>query len=407
MKNILFTSIYAFSAAVAATVLITQPILAISVNKDYVERGVTQFDELATGEKCGDTGSSTSGGAINLGSTPTERRVNLIKVFMSTYGLTAAQAAGIVGNFAHEAGNYGGNDAGAVRPDVNQGTSTGAPPAPGGLGYGWAQWSGGRKTNFVNFLEDHPEWTDAGKATDTANFNFLKGELTDSYQSTIAALKRTSSPREAAISFEETFERAGVPAIAERVRWAETAHQEYLDGGGNAGGLLSSCGGGVGTGTSANFGAIAFPLSGTKKVVLNPGMFHDGDADLGGHPYIAYDILAKPGTEVVAFASGRVTYVSKDKCPGNFVTIWNEQAKLGVSYMHLGSHISEGTRVEAGDHVGVVGPASAGCGIAHLHIDVATDRIRQACARESCSIQDHFRSIGRDLYNTYQALPDS
>lgn len=417
LKTMLKSTLYTL-CVLTLTASSYQPAAAILVNKDLVEGGVTQFDDRVTADSnCSDTPQTASGGVVdglNLGNEPKERRANLIKVFMSTYGLTAQQAAGIVGNFAHEAGFYSGTDGpgGSVRPDVNQGESAGAPPNPGGLGYGWAQWSGGRKTAFVNFLKEHSQWVSEGRATDTADFNYLKKELDGTYKSTITELKKQSTPREATISFEATFERAGDPQMDKRIKWAEQAFQEYRAAGGGTDpitGAPAPCAteGGVGTGQSAEFGSVAFPLKGSKKVVLNPGMFHDGDADQGEHPYIAYDILVRSGVEVVAFAAGEVTYESVDRCGGKFLTIWNEEAKLGVTYMHLSSHISEGQKVQPGDHVGIVGSKAAGCGTEHLHIDVATDRIRQGCSRLGCTIQDHFRSIGKELYTTFQALPES
>lgn len=395
-----------------------QPVAAILVNNDYVEKGITQFDQRVSGDtSCSDEPQTTGGGivgGINLGSEPKERRINLIKAFMATYQLTAEQAAGMVGNFAHEAGFYDPADSpgGSVRPDVNQGDSAGRPPNSSELGYGWAQWSGGRKTSFVRFMNEHPQWVNEGRATDTADFYYLKKELDGTYQSTITELKRQSTPRDATISFERTFERAGDPQMDKRIRWAETAFREYrASGSGTDPGTNTptpcATSDGVGTGQSAKFGEVAFPLKGSKKVVLNPGMFHDGTADQGGHPYIAYDILARGGTEVVAFADGEVTYESVDRCGGKFLTIWNEEAQLGVTYMHLSSHISKGEKVRTGEHVGVVGDAAAGCGTEHLHIDVAIDKVRQACSRLGCSILDHFRSIGPDLYETFQALPDN
>ena len=409
---------YAIIAAIFAVLTLSQPISAISINNNLIENGVTQFDyDASSSGSCTELTQTSEGGiigGINLGAEPKERRVNLIKAFMSTYGLTPAQAAGIVGNFAVEAGNYASDTSPAVRPDINQGktgSDTGQTPDPGGLGYGWAQWSGGRKTAFVRFLNENPQWVSEGRATDTANFNYLKKELEESYKGTIPALKETSNPTAAMKSFEETFERAGKPNYSERQKWANNAYQEYKAAGGSDSDVISDGPGspgcaGVGTSQSAYFGEVVFPLKGGKKVVKNPGMFNNGDTDRGGHPYIAYDILVDPSVEVLAFASGVVTYTSADRCGGKFLTIWNEEAKLGVTYMHLGNHIPKGTEVAVGGHVGTIGSAAAGCGTPHLHIDVATDKIRQGCSRLSCSIMNHFRSIGKDLYQAYEALPE-
>ena len=393
---------------------------AISIDTGLVEKGITQFDYRATAtDMCTELGSTSEGGiigGINLGAEPKERRVNLIKAFMSTYGLTPAQAAGIVGNFAVEAGNYASDTSPAVRPDINQGktgSDTGQTPDPGGLGYGWAQWSSGRKTAFVRFLNENPQWVSEGRATDTANFNYLKKELEESYKGTIPALKETSNPTAAMKSFEATFEKAGKPNYVERQKWANNAYQEYKAAGGSDSDVISDGPGspgcaGVGTSQSAYFGEVAFPLKGTKSVVKNPDLFQDGEAKSSeeSHGYIAYDIITDQGVKVMAFAAGVVSYTSVDRCGGKFLTIWNEEVKLGVTYMHLSDHIKKGTEVKAGEYVGTIGSQAQGCSVEHLHIDASTDKIRQACSRLKCSIKDHYRSIGKDLYKTYEALPE-
>jgi endonuclease/exonuclease/phosphatase family metal-dependent hydrolase len=160
-----------------------------------------------------------------------------------------------------------------------------------------------------------------------------------------------------------------------------------------------------GSSQSAEFGTVGFPLKGNKSVVKNPDIFRNNTTTLSDHPYTAYDIFANTGTEVTAFASGKVSYVSTDSCGGKFLKIWNERAQLGITYMHLSDHIPMGKTVNVGDHVGTVGSAGAGCGTPHLHIDASIGKIRKACDRSSCTIQSEFRSIGKDLYNTYQRLP--
>lgn len=77
--------------------------------------------------------------------------------------------------------------------------------------------------------------------------------------------------------------------------------------------------------------------------------------------------------------------------------------------------VSEGQSVSAGDTLGTVGAQDCKSGAEHLHIDasvnVAGDVYRPGCARESnggCPTRNkiRFRSIGAELYNLYQALPD-
>lgn len=168
----------------------------------------------------------------------------------------------------------------------------------------------------------------------------------------------------------------------------------------------------AGSGTSVVVGDHAFPLAPDKGVVSNPGMFNSNTAATGGHPYTAYDILAEPGTAVTAFLDGTVTRVSQDRCPGRLILVTNQDTGLVVAYMHLdfANHVQVGDQVRAGQQIAIVGPAAAGCGIAHLHIDVSTPTAsggRPGCSRLNCPTanQDHFQDIGPYLFETFQALP--
>lgn len=377
---------------------------------------------------------------FTLGTDKSIRPVNLLKQLMNDFNLKDFQAAGIVGNFMEESGGRW------LPPDTNQTPRSNGPPTSdytSGHAYGWAQWDGGRKLAFVNFSisnhyikgrassAKHPTPSTNASATDAANYAYLTHELTETGEGAVLpALKKTTDVVSASTTWRVVFERAGEPHQSLRDGYAKDVLAAYRKGTGisedgtvdttsDSATATRGCSpttttaGAVGTSESANFGDVAFPLKGSKSVVKNPGIFHDGTTDKGGHPYTAYDIYANHGTEVIAFASGVVTYVSSDICNDPFITIWNEKAKLGVTYMHISSgHIGKGTTVQAGDHIGTVAKGTttggeAGCAVEHLHIDVATDKIRQACSRTSCSIQSHFRDIGEDLYNTYEALPGS
>jgi murein DD-endopeptidase MepM/ murein hydrolase activator NlpD len=343
---------------------------------------------------------------FSLGTEPKDRRVNLVKAFMAQFGLTPEQAAGPVGNFMQESAGTA-TEAAKLPPDVNQGEVAGAPPNSSDLGYGWAQWSGGRKTTLVTFMNENEFITDKGHATDAANFGYLTKELqSESYASTIIELKKQKSPEDAAVSFEATFERAGSPELANRKKFARQAFTEYSEVG--AGGTNSTgCGG---TLSSVNYGEVSFPLEGTKDVVKNPEIFKNNDTQIGGHPYTAYDIMSPGGTPIRAFISGKVSDFFGDTCGGDSVKIWNEELKIGISYMHMnkgGVKPRMGQQVAVGEVIGAVGKWDGDCGGDHLHIDASLGKIRGSCSRSGCSIQDQFRSMGKELYQTYQALPDN
>ena len=154
----------------------------------------------------------------------------------------------------------------------------------------------------------------------------------------------------------------------------------------------------------------AFPLIGTKAVVKNPQMFRNNTTDRGGHPYIAYDILADPGTPIAAYMEGEGNSVSQDRCPGRMITVYNKAQNVTVSYMHMAftDHVAKGAVVTAGQRLGVVGPAAAGCGTPHLHIDMVKGTFRVGCSRLNCpaSNQALFVDIGPQLFTNFQALPN-
>lgn len=344
---------------------------------------------------------------FSLGTDPAERRVNLIKALMSEYGLTAEQAAGPVGNFMQES-SVKVTEAEKLPPDVNQNDATGAPPNSSLLGYGWAQWSGGRKTAFVTYLTNNSYLDSQGRATDAGDFAYLKKELSTSYASTVVELKKQSSPEDAAYAFHNTYESsADSPSqITERSTSARKAFDEYTAAKGDSG-SSNGCGSTI---TSVDYGEVAFPLKGSKKVVNNPSIFSNGDTQTAGHPYIAYDIMSNGGTPIRAFISGDVSYFFNDTCGGDSLTIWNKELSIGISYMHMnrGDILPAlGQHVNVGDVIGSVGAWYGGCGGDHLHIDASVDKIRQLCNRDECTIQSHFRKMGKELFETYQTLSDN
>lgn len=327
-----------------------------------------------------------------------QRRLALMQVLITDYNLTPEQAAGPIGNFMLESGGP------HLPPNINEYGDVAGPPEFSG-GYGWAQWTGPRQVTFINFaVEEGYMESDQVSATDAANYAYFKWELANGFQSTINELQQQSTPEDAALSFEATYEKAGVPAPSIRSQNARQVYEEFIE---NGGVVSTTC---VPSGSAAIVGEYAFPLITTKSAIHNRGMFANNTADQGGHPYIAYDILVDPGTPVAAFLSGTVTKISEDKCPGRLISVFNRESNLTISYLHLSfsGHVDLGEEVVVGQPLGVVGSAANGCGIPHLHIDAARGDTRPRCARENCPPQNQalFVDIGPELYETYQVLPD-
>lgn len=120
-------------------------------------------------------------------------------------GLTRAQIAGVLGNIQLESG---------FNPRVNEGGRVGAPAGAGG--YGFAQWTGGRQTNLVNFAKQQK--MDPGDPNLQAKF--LIHELRGPESRAFESLKGAVSPEESARRFLVDFERAGVPKTEQRQKAA-------------------------------------------------------------------------------------------------------------------------------------------------------------------------------------------
>lgn len=133
----------------------------------------------------------------------------LIRNLIKDFGLRDFQAAGVVGNTGRESCGF------------TELREIGA--APGRGGYGWQQWTGPRATLFLN-------WCAAQKLdwhSDAANYGYLRHELSTSYAYVIAHLRETETLEQATEVFEQFYERAGVPAIADRINWAREAEAAF------------------------------------------------------------------------------------------------------------------------------------------------------------------------------------
>lgn len=135
----------------------------------------------------------------------------IMRRLMSGFALKDFHAAGIVGNLGHETGGF--EKLQEIKPTV----------AGSKGGYGWAQWTGPRRRAYEAWCAAHK----LNPASDDANFGYLSVELNGEYASAIAAVKRTTSLRAASDAFERTFEKAGVPALESRAKWAQRALDAY------------------------------------------------------------------------------------------------------------------------------------------------------------------------------------
>lgn len=125
------------------------------------------------------------------------------------FGLTDAQAAGVVGNLMHESGGF-------------QQLQERNPAVKGSEGgYGYAQWTGPRRDAF----EAYAERNGLEPGSYEANYGYLKHELaTDPYERRqFNTVKKAQTAEEAARLVSENFLRPGKPNLSERTRLAQQA----------------------------------------------------------------------------------------------------------------------------------------------------------------------------------------
>jgi hypothetical protein len=123
--------------------------------------------------------------------------------------LTKEQAAGVVGNLMHESGGFG------SLQEIN-------PLVPGSKGgYGYAQWTGPRRTAFENYVANNG----LDPTSYEANYGFLKNELqTNPYENKqFMTVKSAQTAEEAARLISENYLRPGIPHMPARVAFANQA----------------------------------------------------------------------------------------------------------------------------------------------------------------------------------------
>jgi hypothetical protein len=201
----------------------------------------------------------------------------ILKFFMQGHGLTLAQASGIAGNMIMESG---------LDPTIIQGGGHANPSytPQSGVGFGLVQWtSKNRQDNMVIQIlgadearargitvpEDKKDIKGMGLAiTDiNAQLNFAWIELTTEYPDTLAALKATDNPVEAAVIVHDGYERSAdsrARVIEKRGGNAQQFYNERVDKEAIAGSTapddaiaLSSTRGSTSSGSSSSSGGSA------------------------------------------------------------------------------------------------------------------------------------------------------
>ncbi|MBX4197467.1 CHAP domain-containing protein [Candidatus Saccharibacteria bacterium] len=165
-------------------------------------------------------------------------------------GLSDVQSAAIVGNLMQESG---------VDPTSVQ---------PNGVGHGIAQWSEpGRWDNLLTFASSRNQSpTDLGLQLD-----FMWEELNSSYSGALSVLRSQTDITNATIVFEQQYEAAGKPQMANRIEYAKEVLSKYGGTTVSSSGSSNCTGSGGTSASAAKIVQIALAEVGTSDNGSNGG----------------------------------------------------------------------------------------------------------------------------------------
>lgn len=174
--------------------------------------------------------SSSSGGDIS--GSGISKAVKIAKRLQKDLGISAAAAAGIVGNLMLESG---------LQPDnvengkgFKDGAINNIPPGTQRVGYGWGQWTNDRLEKFRRFLK--ARGADGRPATDEDNYAYLLHELRTSepikghWKGWQGPNIPEDDPSKAATWFMMNWERPGVPHQDKRQKYAKSIFTQMKSG---------------------------------------------------------------------------------------------------------------------------------------------------------------------------------
>ncbi len=374
------------------------PAFAVYSELDARRQGISYYDPTSIKDSGGGCGSNIS----LTGRNNVEQSFN----FFVAKGLTAEQAAGIVGNLMAES-----------TPDIDP-TITQVPGGAGG-GRGIAQWGDGVDGDRWGQLVTFAEATGQDPLNLGTQLAFLWFELTGepategvtggtyqrAYNSLTAAAEDGSVEDETTI-FLRQFEGASIERLTERLDFAQQVFDEF---GANAAPAEGGTGGTTG-GTAAGAGACgvnsgggvvsadgyAFPIAGTKAEIKNGYRWpcasichHDNTAafDLSHE----YDDTSA-GIPVYAITAGTIanfrnSYKGEVGC-NTFQLEGEDGFHYWYGHIVAVAGITDGSQVVAGQQVAEIGPrrCTGNGSYPHLHIDRGSPQGRDGgsdCCRDA------------------------
>ncbi|HTE57649.1 MAG TPA: phage tail tip lysozyme [Verrucomicrobiae bacterium] len=335
----------------AAWIVVPIPAAALSpAQKKLFDAGVHYYDlvEDALPTSCPGGGNATS----LTGSTQEEKIFN----FFISKGLTAPAAAGIMGNLSVESGY----------DPFNQQNGLTWPTG----GWGIAQWTAGRRDTIRNAVTTNPEfgnnfytdterletaWPDPTERA-AAIDKLLLFQLNYLYNESVGrdvrnpvmpvpfattpfegipkewdALKKAPDVQTAVIFWEWNYERAGIPALGDRLTAGNTVNTTYGSNAGGAGAPITATGG-CGSGRELTDG-FAMPVDRQFYLAHNSDTIPENQRwfTKTHHDYPAADIPVPSLTEVYSMTAGTL-HISRGDC-GTGVKV-DAGNGIVISYCH-------------------------------------------------------------------------
>lgn len=364
--------------------------------KQYGTATESDSDSQLSGESsqivCCPTGDGSTGAAIDISKVKGETGKQAFAYFIQK-GLTADQAAGLVGNLMAESGGNTLN----LNPKITNGIGA----------YGIAQWLGGRKSKLLSM---------SGHDTMQVQLDFLWSELNGAYKKSVLDPIKTADRGGATRIFLEKFEIPCTPGrgcdaeYANRKKNADTAYNTLsgMSFEGVAAASAQNCADQNGGGYIDPAG-YTWPLQISNKADMYNGYklpctkcHHDGTAafDLANK---GYSDPANVGTVAVAITGGKITQVKVDNANGGCSSI-QFLGDDGYYYWYGHTLVNEttpgvGVHVDAGTPISKIGPPRCNNGsAAHLHIDRGSPKGHMGGS--SCCRDKSFIDLMNSIYNS-------
>lgn len=150
---------------------------------------------------------------LKVSEKPMQTAFKLIDDLKSNYNMTTEQAAGFVGNLWHETGGF--KFMQELKPTIKG--------SKGGLAF--AQWTGTRRTQFENLLE---ELGDLPANSYEGNWAMISEELDTTERGALDKILGTTTVEDAATTTSKFYLRPGKPMLDKRIQDANTIYNAYI-----------------------------------------------------------------------------------------------------------------------------------------------------------------------------------